>query len=137
MTSTVPSGSRRMKRVKPGMGLGAGTSESASAAMPIMNRARSSKPRTSAGLCAMGRPICRVISQAMRSRAETKASTARPSRSARSATGTLRHAACAWRARFSTLSSSAEEVQGRSTTTAPSMGEIVRSGSLMDEWYLT
>ena len=49
MTSTVPSGSRRMKRVKPGMGLGAGRSASASAAMPIMNRARSSKPRTSDG----------------------------------------------------------------------------------------
>ncbi len=42
----------------------ASTSASASGARLIMKRARSSKPRISNGLCAIGRPICRVISSA-------------------------------------------------------------------------
>src|SRR6266478_4748030 len=66
MSSTTPTGSWRMKRVKPGEG-GSRSSASASGAIDIMCRARRSAVFTSPRACARGFPICRVLSLALRS----------------------------------------------------------------------
>ena len=103
-----------MKRVKPSFGSTA-MSPKASGAIAVMCRARSSKPATSPGHWATGRPICQAISSAISALLATKASTAALKSARRSASGVWRQAGWAARARASASAISASLASGRST----------------------
>jgi hypothetical protein len=96
-----------------------------SAAIAIMWRARSSRPRTSPGDCAIGRPICRVSSSAITGPRASNRLQKRVRIAARTVTGTRRQSRCARFARSSAALTCILLACSRTATSLPSIGESV------------